>query len=155
MFRADGAASCGARRACAADPQSPTCLSTIAAQLRHVDINYDRILAALAPPAGPDTTIAVMTYYNPMPGCRLAGLAPLAQLVLEGGGPVPAGLNDTIRNRAAQFGVEVAETAPVIGIEDLVGGTDCLHPRLRPRRHRSRIRRRRERRSRHRPPGRR
>jgi lysophospholipase L1-like esterase len=114
--------------ACAPDPQSPTCLSTIAAQLRQVDVNYDRMLATLRAAAGEDTTIAVMTYYNPLPGCQLAGLAPLAQLVLEGGGPVPAGLNDIIRNRAAQYGAEVAETAPVIGIEDLVGGTDCLHP---------------------------
>jgi lysophospholipase L1-like esterase len=114
--------------ACAANPQSAGCTSTIAAQLSQVAVNYDRILAALRAAAGPDTTIAVMTYYNPLPACQLAALAPLAQLVLEGGGPVPAGVNDVIRASAAAHGALVAETAALIGPEDLVGGTDCLHP---------------------------
>ena len=114
--------------ACAADPQSAGCVSTIAAQLSLVAANYERILSALRAAAGPDTTIAVMTYYNPLVGCRLAALAPLAQLVLEGGGPVPAGLNDIIRATAEANGAVVAETAALIGPEDLVGGTDCLHP---------------------------
>ena len=114
--------------ACAADPQSTLCASTIAARLSEVAVNLDRILSTLRAAAGPDTTIAVMTYYNPLAACRLAALAPLAQLVLEGGGPVPAGLNDIIRAAAAAYGAVVVETAPVIGPEDLVGGTDCLHP---------------------------
>jgi len=114
--------------ACAADPQSASCASTIAAQLSLVAANYERILSALRAAAGPDTTIAVMTYYNPLGACRLAALTPLAQLVLEGGGPVPAGLNDIIRASAAAHGAVVAETAALIGPEDLVGGTDCLHP---------------------------
>lgn len=114
--------------ACAADPQGAGCASTIAAQLSLVAVNYQRILSALRAAAGPDTTIAVMAYYNPLGACRLAALAPLAQLVLEGGGPVPAGLNDIIRAAAAANGAVVAETAALIGPEDLVGGTDCLHP---------------------------
>jgi lysophospholipase L1-like esterase len=114
--------------ACSADPRTATCQATIAAQLGQVDRNYDVILSALRAAAGPDTTIAVMTYYNPLPACRLAALTPLAQLVLEGGGPVRAGLNDIIRSRAQQHGAVVVETAPLIGPEDLVGGTDCLHP---------------------------
>jgi lysophospholipase L1-like esterase len=114
--------------ACAADQHSAGCASTIAAQLSLVAANYERILSALRAAAGPDTTIAVMTYYNPLGACRLAALAPLAQLVLEGGGPVPAGLNDIIRASAAAHGAVVAETAALIGPEDLVGGTDCLHP---------------------------
>jgi lysophospholipase L1-like esterase len=114
--------------ACAADPQSAGCVSTIAAQLSLVAANYERIMSALRAAAGPDTTIAVMTYYNPLAACRLAALAPLAQLVLEGGGPVPAGLNDIIRASAEAHGAVVAETAALIGPEDLVGGTDCLHP---------------------------
>jgi hypothetical protein len=60
-------------------------------------------------------------------GRKLAPLAPLADRVLEGGGPVPAGLNDIIRGAAAAHNAVVAETAPLIGVEDLVGGTDCLH----------------------------
>jgi lysophospholipase L1-like esterase len=114
--------------ACAADPQSAGCVSTIVAQLSLVAANYERILSALRAAAGPDTTIAVMTYYNPLGACRLAALAPLAQLVLEGGGPVPAGLNDIIRAAAEAHGAVVAETAALVGPEDLVGGTDCLHP---------------------------
>lgn len=115
-------------RACGADPQSATCVATIGTQLALVAANYERILSALRAAAGPDTTIAVMTYYNPLPGCYLAALTPLAQLVLEGGGPVPAGLNDIIRTSADAYGAEVVETAPLITVEDLVGGTDCLHP---------------------------
>jgi hypothetical protein len=53
-----------------------------------------------------------MTYYNPLPACPLAALAPLADLVLEGGGPVTAGLNDIIRQRAAAVGAVVVETGP-------------------------------------------
>jgi lysophospholipase L1-like esterase len=114
--------------ACAPDPTSPTCAATIATQLRLVARNYDTILSGLRTAAGPDTTIAVMTYYNPLPGCRLAALSPLADLVLEGGGPVPAGLNDIIRATAARYGAVVVETAPLIKVDDLVGGADCLHP---------------------------
>ena len=110
------------------DPQSPTCVATILARLQAVDANYEVILSALRAAAGPDTTIAVMTYYNPLPACRLSALAPLAQLVLEGGGPVPAGLNDIIRARAAAHDAVAAETGPLSGPGDLVGGTDCLHP---------------------------
>jgi lysophospholipase L1-like esterase len=114
--------------ACAADTGSAGCASIIAAQLSLVAANYERILSTLRAAAGPDTTIAVMTYYNPLGACRLAALAPLAQLVLEGGGPVPAGMNDIIRASAQAHGAVVAETAALIGPEDLVGGTDCLHP---------------------------
>jgi len=114
--------------ACTLNPQSAACLGTIAGSLAQVDRNYATILSALRAAAGPDTTIAVMTYYNPLPACRLAALAPLADLVLEGGGPVPAGLNDIIRARAEAAGAVIVETAPLIGPGDLVGDTDCLHP---------------------------
>ena len=114
--------------ACAPDPASAGCAATIAARLQLVATNYDRILSALRTAAGPDTPIAVMAYYNPLAACRLAPLSGLADLVLEGGGPVPAGLNDIIRATAAAYGATVAETAPLITTEDLVGGADCLHP---------------------------
>jgi hypothetical protein len=55
-----------------------------------VATNYPFMLSQLRAAAGPDTTIAVMTYYNPLlPPCRFADLAPFANFVLEGGGPLP------------------------------------------------------------------
>ena len=112
----------------AANPQAPSCLATIQATLTQVAANYQTILSALRAAAGPDATIAVMTYYNPLPACQLSALTPLADLVLEGGAPLPAGLNDIIRSQATAVDAVVAETAPLIGVDDLVGGTDCLHP---------------------------
>jgi lysophospholipase L1-like esterase len=111
-----------------ADPASPTCVGTIQTQLQRAATNYEAILSRLRAAAGPDTVIAVMTYYNPLPACNLAPLAGLADMVLEGGGPVPAGLNDIIRSTAAAHDAVVAETEPVIENADLVGGADCLHP---------------------------
>jgi lysophospholipase L1-like esterase len=81
-------------------PQEPSCLAAIQAALTQVATNYQTILSALRAAAGPDTTIAVMAYYNPLPACQLSALTPLADLVLEGGGPLPAGLNDIIRSQA-------------------------------------------------------
>jgi len=114
--------------AACSDPTSPGCGSTIRAVLRRAAANYDVMLSTLRAAAGRRSVIAVMTYYNPLPSCRLAELAPLARRVLEGGAPVRAGLNDIIRAKAARYGAVVAETARVIGADDLVGGTDCLHP---------------------------
>jgi len=85
-------------------------------------------LSTLRAAAGSDTTTAVMTYYNPLPACLLAPLSQMAERVLEGGDGIAAGLNDIIRQTAHRYGVVVVETAPVIGLEDLVGGPDCLHP---------------------------
>jgi lysophospholipase L1-like esterase len=114
--------------ACVSNPNAPGCLTAIQEALGEVAANYPTIMSALRTAAGPDTTIAVMTYYNPLPACQLAPLASFADRVLEGGGPVPVGLNDIIRSAAAAHGAVVAETAPLIGVEDLVGGADCLHP---------------------------
>jgi lysophospholipase L1-like esterase len=72
--------------------------------------------------------LIAMTYYNPLPSCRLASLAPLADAVLEGGPGVTLGLNDLIRSIAAANGVLVAETYGQLGPDELVGGSDCLHP---------------------------
>ena len=65
---------------------------------------------------------------NPLGACFLADLAPLADLVLEGGGPLPFGLNDIIRGVSAATGVTVVETYGELRREDFVGGDDCLHP---------------------------
>jgi lysophospholipase L1-like esterase len=115
-------------QACSSDPQAPSCATTITTVLGAVATNLREILSGLRVAAGPDTTIAVMTYYNPLPACALAAQTPLADLVLEGGGPVPTGLNDIIRGQAAAHNAVVAETGPLIDIHDLVGGRDCLHP---------------------------
>lgn len=115
-------------QACSSGPEAPGCATTISTVLGAVDANFRAILSDLREAAGPDTTIAVMTYYNPLPACALAAQTPLADLVLEGGGPVPNGLNDIIRRQAAAHDAVVAETGPLIDIHDLVGGPDCLHP---------------------------
>ena len=107
---------------------TPTCQQTVATQFAQVSANYARILGELREAAGPDTTIAVMTYYNPLlnPGCRVAGLASLGSLVLEGGGPLPYGLNDIIRAQAATVGAVVVETGGIVSPTEVQ--PDCLHP---------------------------
>ena len=111
------------------DPASPTCTTTVATQLQLAATNLTRILGELRAAAGPDTTIAVSTYYNALeaPGCPVGALAPLADLVLEGGGALPAGLNDLIRQIAAANGAVVVETAPVVQPTEIQ--PDCLHPK--------------------------
>jgi lysophospholipase L1-like esterase len=112
---------------CAAGP-SPECAALIQARLETFAVNFTQILGELRAAAGPDTVIIAMTYYNPLPSCRLASLAPLADAVLEGGLGVTVGLNDLIRSIAAAHGVLVAETYGQLGPAELVGGSDCLHP---------------------------
>jgi lysophospholipase L1-like esterase len=107
---------------------TPECAALIQARLQTFAANFAEILDELRDAAGPDTVIIAMTYYNPLPSCRLAALAPLADVVLEGGPGVTVGLNDLIRSIAAAHGVLVAETYGRLGPGDLVGGSDCLHP---------------------------
>jgi lysophospholipase L1-like esterase len=106
----------------------PECAALIQARLQTFAANFELILGELRAAAGPDTVVIAMTYYNPLPSCRLASLAPLADAVLEGGLGVTVGLNDLIRSIAAAHGVLVAETYGRLGPADLVGGSDCLHP---------------------------
>lgn len=120
--------------ACQSDPTAPECAATVAAQLQQVATSLSVILSALVEAAGDDATVAVMTYYNPLGACVLSDLAPLADVVLEGGtiagGTValPVGLNDIIRQSAAATGAVVADTYGALDTDDLVGGRDCLHP---------------------------
>ena len=109
-------------------PTAPQCSSTVATQLQQVATNYAVILGRLRAAAGRDTTIAVTTYYNGLaaPGCPAAALSGLAQVVLEGGPGVPAGLNDIIRQAAQVFEARVVETAPVVEPAEI--RPDCLHP---------------------------
>ncbi len=107
---------------------TPECTEVIASGFATYTANLGQILGSLRAAAGSDTEIAIMTYYNPLGACFLADLAPLADLVLEGGGPLPAGLNDIIRGVSAATGVTVVETYGELRRDDFVGGDDCLHP---------------------------
>jgi lysophospholipase L1-like esterase len=105
-----------------------TCQATVAKQFGQVSSNYARILGELREAGGPGTTIAVMTYYNPLrnTGCRVTSLASLGDLVLEGGGPLSSGLNDIIRQQAAAAGAVVVETGDIVDASEVQ--PDCLHP---------------------------
>jgi lysophospholipase L1-like esterase len=114
-------------RSCAQAPEAPECAAAVRSALATVDAGVDRLLVELTA-AGPGATVAVMTYYDPLPACRLAPLQPLAERVLEGTG-AEDGLNDVLRARAAEHGAVVVETRERLSVpEDLVGGLDCLHP---------------------------
>jgi lysophospholipase L1-like esterase len=115
-------------RACAQSPQAPSCAEAVRAAISEVDGGVDRLLADLTGAAGPTTTVAVMTYYDPLAACRLAQLQPLAEQVLEGTAGED-GLNDVLRARAAEHGAVLVETRDLLRTpEDFVGGLDCLHP---------------------------
>lgn len=115
-------------KVCVPNPEDPACVDAIHTALTQVAMNYTIMLSELRAAAGPDTTIAVMAYYNPLPAppCPFKDFAGFADLVLEGAGPEAPGLNDIIRSQAAAHDAVVAETGPLIDDEDLVG--DCLHP---------------------------
>jgi lysophospholipase L1-like esterase len=114
--------------ACAAAPQDSGCTRAVEQALQTADDGVDRVLSALAEAAAPTTTVAVMTYYDPLPACRLAPLQPLAEQVLEGRGDQP-GLNGLLRARAAEHGAVVVETGDRLSDPaDFVGDRDCLHP---------------------------
>lgn len=106
---------------------TPGCVNTIQTRFANYQANLAVILGTLRA-AAPNAEIAVMTYYNPLVSCEFAPLAPLGDIVLEGGGPLPGGLNDIIRGVAAATAVTVVETYGLLEANDYVGGTDCLHP---------------------------
>jgi lysophospholipase L1-like esterase len=113
---------------CAPDPRAQACSDAVAASVRRADQGIDEALRTLTAAAGPDTTVAVMTYYNPTFACQLASLQPLAERVLEGAGQQP-GLNDILRARAADHSALIVETRERLTARaDFVGGNDCLHP---------------------------
>lgn len=113
--------------ACAAGV-TPGCIETVETRFANYQANLIEILGTLRTVA-PDAEIAIMTYYNPLEACFLADLAPLAGLVLEGGGPLPGGLNDIIRGVATSVGgITIVETYGLLNHGDYVGGEDCLHP---------------------------
>ena len=118
--------------ACILAPLSQGCLNTIESEFAAYRSDLDTALSALREAAGPDARIVIGTYDNPIPTCVLGGVAgagELAIFVLEGSPPVvPQGLNDIMRDVAADYNVEVAEVFGDLDPQDWVGGQDCLHP---------------------------
>jgi len=107
---------------------TPECANTIQTLFANYQANLAQILGTMKAVA-PNAEIAIMTYANPLWSCDLADLAPLADLVLEGGGPLPGGLNNIIRGVAgAVGGVTVVDMFGNLDPEDFVGGDDYLHP---------------------------
>ena len=109
-----------------------TCLTTITSELSAYRADLTSLLSALREAAGPETAIVIGTYDNPIGSCFLGavpGAVALGALSLEGGGPVPAGLHDVMRQVAAEFDVLVAGVYGQFVPADWVGGSDCLHPR--------------------------
>jgi len=108
---------------------TPTCTSAIGTAFATFNGNFDHILDELTAAAGPETTIIVMTYYNPLvnPFCPLSGQAALADALLEGNPAMglPVGLNDLIRANAAGHGVRVADVFGLLGPSDVQ--PDCRH----------------------------
>jgi lysophospholipase L1-like esterase len=110
-----------------AEGVTPECAQAIQSRFTTVAQNLTLTLTQLRAAAGPDTEIVVMAYYNSLVGCQLSQFVPLGNLVLEGGPGLPVGLNDLIRSISAGVDASVAETFGLLGPDDLVGGTDCLH----------------------------
>lgn len=109
------------------NPPTNACVLAIQQTFSTFAANLTATLAQLRQ-AAPNTPIAVMTLFNSLdhPQCKFNSLAPAGDVVLEGGGPLQAGLNDVIRQVAAAFGASVAETFGKLGPDDL--RDDCIHP---------------------------
>jgi lysophospholipase L1-like esterase len=110
---------------------TPACLQVIQSELAAYASDLDTAMSALRAAAGPEATMVIGTYDNGIANCFLSafpGAVQLADLVLEGGGPVPQGLHDIMRAAAARYDFEVAEVFGDLGPQDFVGGQDCLHP---------------------------
>jgi lysophospholipase L1-like esterase len=117
--------------ACVPGGLTPTCLGVIQAELAAYASDLDVALSTLRDAAGADATIVIGTYDNGIAQCVLSafpGSVQLGDLVLEGGGPVPQGLHDIMREVAARYDIRVAEVFRDLASDDWVGGPDCLHP---------------------------
>jgi lysophospholipase L1-like esterase len=107
---------------------TPDCQAAIPQTLTSLAANYSSILGQLREAAGPDTVIVVGVYYNALvhPECRFNQLEQIGDTVLEGAeGLLAAGVNDLIRQAAAEHGAVVAEVG-ALDASQLQG--DCLHP---------------------------
>lgn len=110
-----------------AEAVTMACPGAVQETLAIIERNLTAILMQLRGAAGPDTEIAVMTYYNALVGCDYSDVADNAEMVLNGVPGVMPGLNGIIRQVAERAQVTVVETFGKLGPADLVGGPDCLH----------------------------
>ena len=110
---------------------TPECQMTIQTTFTDYQNNLAYILGSLRAAANPSTRIVISTYDNPLAACFLAPIAPLGDLVLEGGPGLPVGFNQIIEGVAAATGAEVADMFGQLGPKDWVGGEDCTHPNQR------------------------
>ncbi len=106
----------------------PECLQAIETTFTTFGENLTVALGQLRQAGGPDTTIAVMTYFNSLIACDRKDTAAAGNLVLEGAPDGTPGLNDLIRQVAGEVDAVVVEMFGQIDAGDLIGGTDCLHP---------------------------
>ena len=116
----------GVFEACAA-AVSATCPEAVRETLATIDQNLTVTLMQLRAAAGPDTRIAVMTYFNSLIGCDYSDSAENAALVLDGVPGITPGLNGVIELAAGRADALVADTFGLLEVSDLVGGEDCLH----------------------------
>ncbi len=116
----------GVFEACA-ESVTLACGGAVQDTLGTVSRNLTSIMMRLRAAAGPDTRIAVMTYFNGLIACDYRESADNAELVLEGIPGVTPGLNGIIRQVADRADALVVDTFGMLGAEDLVGGVDCLH----------------------------
>jgi lysophospholipase L1-like esterase len=117
--------------ACVVGGLTPTCLQVIQSEFVSYASDLDDALSTLRAAAGSEATMVIGTYDNPIAQCFLAafpGAVQLGALVLEGGGPIPQGLHDIMREVAARYDFEVAEIFGDMSPQDWLGGQDCLHP---------------------------
>jgi lysophospholipase L1-like esterase len=103
------------------------CPAAVRETLTSIERNLTAILMQLRGAAGPDTEIAVMTYFNSLIACDYSDVADNADLVLNGVPGVTPGLNGIIRQVAERAHVTVVDIFGKLGPDDLVGGEDCLH----------------------------
>ena len=106
------------------------CRQRVTTAMGQLDTHLGTVLQRLREAGGPNATIVVLTYANPLrhPQCLLSPFAALADAALEGGPPLglDRGLNDVLRERAAAVQGRVAEAAQ--GVEPSGLLPDCLHP---------------------------
>jgi lysophospholipase L1-like esterase len=107
---------------------STQCMSDVTETFATIEENLTETLVMLRHAAGPDTRIAVMTYFNSLLACDKRASVESVDLLLEGVPGIVSGLNDVIRQAAATADAVVADTFGLLGPSDLVGGSDCLHP---------------------------